>query len=127
MTSGGLSKSMVNLVNDLKTYSKANNLGYDMQSYTHHPMDPGHFKTYNYIMENSKNGEPIILYGYSLGGLAVNQLAKMLSAQGIRVHTMIMVDPAISRLDQAFGFSNPEVSSNVDFVMNYYQTSRKMH
>nr|WP_314498557.1 hypothetical protein [uncultured Chryseobacterium sp.] len=47
-------------------------------------------------MSNHKEGEKVIIYGYSLGGVGATQLTKMLDSKDIKVNLLITVDPAFS-------------------------------
>lgn len=115
----GLSKTTVQTAANIQKFSDDLKLGYSVKTYNVAPWNASHFDAYKDIKANYKKNEPIIIYGYSMGGVAATQLTKLLKADGIRVNLLVPVDGA-------FGLeSKPlEIPDNVKTVVNYYQTSR---
>lgn len=113
----GLSKTTLQTAADIQKYSDDNKLGYDVKTFNVAPWNPSQGTAFNWIKENYKEGESIIIYGYSMGGVAANQLAKMLKSEGITVNLLVPVDAAFGPFGQPL-----QVSDNVETVFNFYQT-----
>jgi len=113
----GLSKTTIQTAADIQKYSDDNKLGYDVKSFNVAPWNPSQGTAFNWIKDNYKKGESIIIYGYSMGGVAANQLAKMLKTEGITVNLLVPVDAAFGLLGQPLN-----ISDNVETVFNIYQT-----
>jgi RHS repeat-associated protein len=72
-----------------------------------------------YIKDNYVKGELLIIYGYSMGGVVANNIARLLDAEGIPVDLLIMVDPAQGPMSKQLS-----VPDNVKEVDNLYQTDK---
>lgn len=114
----GLSKTTIQTADDIKKYSDDNKLGYEVKTFNVAPWNPSHGTAFDWIKNNHKKGESIIIYGYSMGGVAANQLAKMLKTEGITVNLLVPVDAAWGLLGESL-----QVSDNVETVFNFYQTN----
>ena len=114
----GLSNTTKQTAADIKKFSVDHNLGYDVKTFNVAPWNPSQGTAFRWIKDNHKKGESIIVYGYSLGGVAATQLTKMLKTEGITVNLLVAVDGA-------FGpFSEPlQIPDNVETVINFYQTN----
>jgi RHS repeat-associated protein len=119
VASKGVSNTILSIESDVKAYSKANGLGATVKAYNTDVAQTVLFTAYNDVVDNYVEGETIVLYGYSQGGVIANKLASMLKLKGIGVDLMVLVDPARSVLSEPL-----KVDDNVDQVENYYQTSR---
>jgi hypothetical protein len=115
----GLSKTTIQTAADIQKFSDDNKLGYEVKTYNVAPWNPSHGTAFQWIKDNYKKGESIIIYGYSMGGVAATQLTKMLKTEGITVNLLVPVDGA-------WGFmSEPlQIPDNVETVFNFYQTDR---
>ena len=114
----GLAETTIQTADDIQKFSDNNKLGYEVKTFNVAPWDPSQGTAFNWIKENYKEGESIIIYGYSMGGVAANQLAKMLKTEGIQVNLLVAVDAAWGP------FGKPlNVSDNVETMVNYYQTN----
>lgn len=72
---------------------------------------------FKYIKDNHIEGELLILYGYSMGGVVVSNISKLLEKEGIKVDLLILVDAAQGPVSKSLS-----ISENVEEVMNLYQT-----
>lgn len=84
----GVAKTTIQTAADMKAFSDKLGLGYDVKVFNTGPTNPSFMQAFDYVTKNYKKGEPIILYGYSMGGVGVNQLAKQLKAKDINVDLM---------------------------------------
>ena len=73
----------------------------------------------DYVKNNHNTSTPLFFYGYSLGGHTANQAIKMLNTDNIKVNLFYAVDAALG-----VGSRGMEVSSNVERLINVYQTDR---
>jgi RHS repeat-associated protein len=73
----------------------------------------------DYVKNNHNTSTPLFFYGYSLGGHTANQAIKMLNTDNIKVNLFYAVDAALGA-----GSRGMEVSSNVERLINVYQTDR---
>ncbi|HRP03162.1 MAG TPA: RHS repeat-associated core domain-containing protein [Candidatus Kapabacteria bacterium] len=122
--SGGQDNSTAGkIVSNLTNYAKENNISdfnakaFSTQAY------PTDFKIENamqFINENLKDGEKLIIYGYSAGGVAAQSLSKALNEKDIKVDLLITVDAAF-----AWGSSsiNREIPGNVLMNLNFFNTT----
>jgi RHS repeat-associated protein len=115
----GLAKTTLQTASDMQKFSDAHHLNYDVKVYNTGPTNASFMDAFKYIKDNYKKDEPIILYGYSMGGVGVNQLAKQLKSAGIKVNLMVNVDAAFGLMSKPL-----EVPDNVKTDVNFYQTSR---
>jgi RHS repeat-associated protein len=113
----GLSKTTIQTAADIQKFSDDNKLGYDVKTFNVAPWNPSQGTAFTWIKDNYKKGESIIIYGYSMGGVAANQLAKMLKTEGITVNLLVPVDAAFGPMGQPLN-----ISDNVETVFNIYQT-----
>ena len=116
---GQVSSTVVELQNSIQTFSDANNIGADIHSFNTTPGGGVILEAFNYVKDNYVEGEPIILYGYSLGGVAATQVTKLLKAEGIAVNLLLTVDAASGPASQPLN-----IPDNVDENFNIYQTDR---
>ena len=65
-------------------------------------------------------GAKVFLYGYSYGGVIVNEVAKRLDVIGIPVEYMAIVDGAKGTASNSI---NRTITGNVKYADNFYQTS----
>ena len=114
---GQVTSTMVELQTAVQTYSDANNLGATVTTYNTTVSGAVISQAYNDIKSNYKKGEKIILYGYSMGGVAANQVAKLLKADGIMVDILVTVDAAWGPLSKPL-----HITENVEINFNIYQT-----
>ena len=74
------------------------------------------------IKKARKEGdECVTIYGYSRGGVAALDLAKLLGKQGVRVNSLITIDPV-----RLVGGRALPVPSNVDLAVNHYQRGARL-
>jgi hypothetical protein len=73
----------------------------------------------DYVKNNHNTSTPLFFYGYSLGGHTANQAIKALNLDNIKVTLFYAVDAALGGLSRGM-----EVSSNVERLINVYQTDR---
>ena len=119
IASKGLSSTIKSIAKDIRNFSNEHSLNYTVTAFNNSPADPAQFSAYDYIKQNYTPGEPLIIYGYSLGGTSAVQLTKMLQADNINVSLLVTVDAALSLFDHPV-----QIPSNVDININIYQTSR---
>jgi len=93
-------------------------------------LDQGRFGQYptevydalNFIRRNYREGEKVVIYGYSYGGANSSRLIQLLKKEGIPVDLLITVDAAK-------GFWNDEtdrvIDDNVKLNVNYYQEEKE--
>jgi len=118
LDSKGLSASAKHLQKDLQRYSNANDLGFKVKAFPSNLIigqslsDQAH-----QFLKDNNLGEPVIIYGYSLGGEEANKLAKKLQGESINVQEMVTIDPALGLLSSPL-----KVGDNVEQVDNFYQT-----
>jgi len=117
LMSTGLSKTTIQTAADIKKFSDDNKLGYEVQTYNVAPWNPSQFTAFQWIKDNYKKGESIIVYGYSMGGVAATQLTKMLKTERITVNLLVSVDGAFGPFGEAL-----QIPDNVETVFNFYQT-----
>ncbi len=117
LSSTGVTETTKQTADDIQKFSNENNLGYEVQTFNVAPWNPSQGTAFDWIKKNYNEGESIILYGYSMGGVAANQLAKMLKTVGIQVDLLVPVDAAFSLLGEPL-----EIPDNVKTVVNYYQS-----
>ncbi len=117
----GISSTTLKTAEEIEEYSEENNLSYEVKTFNIAPWNPTFGTAFEWIKDNYNDGESIIIYGYSLGGVGANQLSKMLKTEGITVDLFVAVDAA-------FGiFTVPlEIPSNVEEVKNYFQENRSI-
>ncbi len=118
-SNGEVSSTVINIKNDIETYSDANNLGIQVTTYNTNLSGDVITSAFDYVKENYKEGETIAIYGYSLGGVAANQVSKLLKKEGIKVKLLLTVDPALEPASKPL-----EIPDNVDENFNIYQTER---
>jgi RHS repeat-associated protein len=112
------------LLYDLQKFSQEAGLqDFDMRGYYSSFEGKEIFDAYDYVVSNLDNqDEKVILYGYSLGGYNINDLATMLGDQGYNVSLMVTSD-AYSGSPL---FEGIEVPENVETNVNIYQTDRSI-
>ena len=121
LDSKGLSKVMLQTEKNIKNYASSQGL------------DPNKIKAFNsnpsgieyekaeikkFIKETYKAGEPLILYGYSLGAAVGQNVIAELKKENpeMKVDLFITVDPALSIWSQPL-----KIPSNVKDNINFYQ------
>ncbi|CAF3542333.1 unnamed protein product [Rotaria socialis] len=114
----GLSKTTIQTADDIKKFSDDHGLGYDVKTFNVAPWNPSHGTAFQWIKDNYKKDESIIVYGYSMGGVAATQLTKMLKTEGITVNLLVPVDGAFSLMGEPL-----QIPDNVETVFNFYQTN----
>ena len=125
LNSGGLSETMKSMQKNLQEYSDSKKLGYTIQAFNTKPEAGGPvMQVYNFIKDGYTKGEPIIIYGYSMGGVAAAQLSKLLKSDGIDVNLMVTIDPAFGYLAPVFGNNEIKIPDNVNTEVNIYQTEK---
>ncbi|OBW39738.1 hypothetical protein AB670_03921 [Chryseobacterium sp. MOF25P] len=117
----GLSQTTKNIQSSVQQFSDKNKLGFEVKTYNSAPWSPAHGKAFMDIMSNHTEGEKIIIYGYSLGGVGATQLTKMLDSKDIKVDLLVTVDPAFSLLGKDIN-----IPDNVEKVDNTYQENRSL-
>ncbi len=115
----GLSETTLQTASDIQKFSDDNNLGYDVKPFNVAPWNPSHGTAFQWIMDNYKKGESIIIYGYSMGGVAATQLTKMLKKEGITVNLLVPVDGAWGPFGEPL-----QIPDNVEIVFNFYQSNK---
>lgn len=114
----GLAETTIQTAEDIQKFSDNNKLGYEVKTFNVAPWNPSQGTAFNWIKDNYKEGESIIIYGYSMGGVAATQLAKLLKTENITVNLLVAVDAAWGP------FGKPlNVPDNVETMVNYYQTN----
>lgn len=116
---GEKSSTLLGIESSIKAFSKANGINADVHSYSTGLGGTEFITAFNYVKENYVQGETVVIYGYSLGGVAATQLTKLLNAEGISVDLLITVDAASSLYSQPLN-----IPENVDENVNIYQTDR---
>ncbi|NQY08664.1 MAG: hypothetical protein HRT71_04015, partial [Flavobacteriales bacterium] len=118
-SNGEPSSTLVEIQNDIQAYSDANKLGIEIHTYNTNLSGGVITSAFEQVKSNYKEGETIVIYGYSLGGVAANQVSKLLKAEGIDVKLLLTIDPALG-----IGSSSLEIPDNVEENVNVYQTDR---
>ncbi len=75
---------------------------------------------YNFLTKNHSKGDKIVIYGYSHGGVAAENLTEKLKAGGYDVDLLITVDAAYGPVS---GSLDRDISDNVGINVNEYQTT----
>jgi len=75
---------------------------------------------YDFLTKNHSKGDKIVVYGYSHGGVAAENLTEKLKAGGYDVELLITVDAAYGPVS---GLLDREISDNVNINVNEYQTT----
>src|SRR5690606_31911245 len=61
----GLSKTTIQTAADIQKFSDDHKLGYEVKTFNVAPWNPSHGTAFDWIKNNHKKGESIIIYGYS--------------------------------------------------------------
>jgi len=72
----------------------------------------------NFIRRNYREGEKVVIYGYSYGGANSSRLIQLLKKEGIPVHLLITVDASKGLWNDE---TDREIDDNVNENINYYQ------
>ncbi|OGU56795.1 MAG: hypothetical protein A2X64_07450 [Ignavibacteria bacterium GWF2_33_9] len=111
------------IVNNINSFADKNNVSdldakaFPTQAY------PSYFylkEAISFVKQNWSEGENIIIYGYSAGGVAAMNLCKELEKDNLKVNLLITVDAAFSIFSPII---SREVSENVELNLNFYQTT----
>lgn len=126
VNSTGLTETMKEMQRNIQKFSNDKKLGYTVKTYNTEPLagfaaPVAIVEAYKYIKDNYTKGEPIIIYGYSMGGVAAAQLSKLLKKDGIKVNLMITIDPAFGYIAKLNDLTIT-IPDNVKTEVNIYQT-----
>jgi RHS repeat-associated protein len=120
---GESTETMLTLANDIREFGSNNGLiSLEVKTFVQSANDPMStaFDVISYLKESADTNEPLIIYGYSMGGAnaikIVNWMAENLPEY--QVDLLVTVDPAV------MGESVQYVKDNVDEVRNYFQSDR---
>ncbi len=119
-TVNDVNDTTVKLVNAAETEAKSRNIEFDGVTIApNFNVDSAVNTAYDFIKKNYKEGEALIIYGYSNGGDAAVELTDKLKADGIKVDLLITVDSS----DGPLGNStvNNVIPDNVGVNRNIYQ------
>lgn len=103
----------------MSNYAKENNISdfsaksFPTQAY---PTDFKSNEATQFINDNLGEGEKLIIYGYSAGGVAAQSFAKELNEKSINVDLLITVDAAFA---WGSSFVNREIPENVGMNLNF--------
>lgn len=115
------------LINLVSKYSKENNIGNAKMSAYFSTFGGGEIYDANEFIQNNltNNTEPIILYGYSLGGYNINELVNMLAQSSSIKNDIILI--TVDAYSPEFDAENPGlvISSRVSININYWQETAR--
>lgn len=110
------------LLDDISNYSKQNNTtDFQMQGYFASPLAKEVDKAFDFIISNLTNDEkPVILYGLSMGGVNINDLADKLVNYGVKNPIILFTVDAYNPFRFTKGLT---ISTGVQTNFNFYQTT----
>ncbi len=111
------------LLYDLQKTINDNNINdFDIRGYYASSSGSEIEEAFNFIKQNLENSdEKVYLYGYSMGGINIVELADMLGEAGISVELLFTIDA-----DKPFTGSEQNIPSNVIENWNFYQTNKEL-
>jgi len=118
-SNGGLSATTVALTDALSSFFKDHKAKINIKAFSADLEASTMTPIVDYVKNNHNTSTPLFFYGYSLGGHTANQAIKMLNTDNIRVNLFYAVDAALGLASKGM-----EVSSNVERLINVYQTDR---
>lgn len=107
------------LLYNISKYSQDNDIkNLKMIGYYASPLEQEVAEAFDFILNNLVGDEPIILYGTSLGGANINDLANQLINNGIQNQIILITVDAFRPLSDIEGLT---ISSDVSINYNFYQ------
>jgi RHS repeat-associated protein len=116
---GDLSETTSTLVGALSSFFKDKKPKINLKAFSSDLYASTMQSVVDYVKGNHNISTPLFIYGYSLGGHTANQAIKMLNTDNIKVTLFYAVDAALGVASRGM-----EVSSNVERLINVYQTDR---
>ncbi len=111
------------LLNMISEYTEKNDLeNAKIRGYFASPIGVEVDKAFEFIQSSlSSPSEPIVLYGYSLGGYNINKLADMLISSGFKNDLILITVDAYSPLFYLENNPGLEISEDILINYNFYQ------
>jgi len=120
-------ETMMQLVTDVVIYAEQSSIkNLKIQPFVQNFKDPASTtsEVISWIKENHVSGEPLVIYGYSMGGANAAKIAEWMDVNmpDTKISELILVDAALT----GGLFKGAMINDNVENATNYYQDKRNI-